>query len=370
MPLNKTYFFDARKAIFRYPDLKRYCDSLLLAMVPMLTKNESLHIIISDSNCLPGIIETGNVSLHNTHAKPGSIKNAFIIRRLQRKFKPDIHHAPNTNTYRPVKIKSIATIHEACPLSLPLNSTTLQSRLLFRLFSQRTLKCCSKIIGFSDNILKTYPQNTLQNKQTIIRYGISPRFTPQDQDLIDKVKNKYSLPRKFMLIIASDKNIHNLTTILDAIQSTDFTETSPLVIAGYGSSSEQITRQIEQRKLGTRVYQTGEISEDDMPALYSAAYTLLFPNKTKGIGLPIIEAMACGTPVICSTLPSLIEITGGCATLVHPTDKLEWIRAISTALLSINWQDESRAAALKHAQIFSWDKAAKETLDVYRSLCQ
>jgi len=368
MPHDKTYLFDARKATPRFPELKRYCDSLLPAMARILSDAESLRIIISEQNCIPDIVETRKVSLYNTHSVPGSVRSAFTTMKLQRELKPDIIHAADMNTFRPRRVKSIATIHEACPLSLPLNLSTLKSRLFFRLFTRHTLRQSSKIIGFSENILKTYPQRTLHNQSTIIPYGIAAHFKPRDLESIESVKSKYNLPPKFMLIIAADSNIHNLTTILDAIQSTDFTETSPLVIAGYGSNSESITRQIRQRRLSTRVYQTGEILEEDMPALYSAAFALLFPNRIKGIGLPVLEAMACGTPVICSTLPALIEMTGGAATLVHPTDKLEWLRAISTALLSINWHEESSADSLKHAQNFSWDKAARATLELYRSL--
>lgn len=368
MPKNKIYLFDARRATSRFPEIKRYCDSLLPAMAKKLCATESLRIIISKDNSLPGIAETQKVSLHNTEATPGSIKSALVARHLQREIKPDLCHAADPYTPLPKTVKSITTIHEASPLTLPLNVATLKSKLLFKLITQRTLRRCSKIIGISENILKTYSQNLLNRQNTIIHYGISPEFKPQDQDITEKVRSKYSLPRKFMLVIAANSNVHNLTTILDAIESTDFTEIPPLVIAGYGSHNESITKQIEERKLTTRVHQTGEIQEEDMSALYSAAYTLLFPNRLKGIGLPVLEAMACGTPVICSRLPSLIEITGGAATLVHPTDKLEWLRALNTALLSITWHEESRKSALQHAQLFSWDKAAEATLKVYRSL--
>ncbi|MFA7172737.1 MAG: glycosyltransferase family 1 protein [Kiritimatiellia bacterium] len=369
MDIAKNYLIDARKALPHFPEIKRYCEALLPAIAAQLTPNESLHIIITaENNSDSALTEHPNLSLHNTTASPGTLKSALAVRQLFKELKPDIYHSADMYSACSGKAKTVATIHEACPITLPLNLNTLKRKLFFRLITQHKLRNVSQIIAISANILKTYPTSLHSNRSTIIHYGTAPEFKPQDLEIVERVKAKYTLPDKFMLIIEADSDIHNLTTILDAIQATDFTETAPLVIAGYGSHNANITRLIKQRKMTARVHQTGEIEKKDMPALYCAAYALLFPNRVTGNGLPILEAMACGTPVICSSLPSLTEITGEAATLVHPTDKHEWRQAINTAMLSLSWHDDSRANILKHIQRFTWDKAAVATLAVYRDL--
>lgn len=367
MDIPKNYLFDARKALPHFPEIKRYCEALLPAMAAQLTPNESLHVITAAANSSnPALMEHPNLSLHSTASCPCTIKSTLAVRKLLKELKPDVYHSADMYSAYTGKGRTVATIHKACPIALPLNLSTLKRKLLFRLITQYKLRHLSEIIAISANILQSYPITLHRNRSTVIHYGTAPEFRPQDPETIEMVKAKYTLPKKFMLIIEADSDVHNLTTILDAIQATDFTETAPLVIAGYGSRNANITRLINQRKMAARVHQTGEIEKKDMPALYCAAYTLLFPNRVTGTALPILEAMACGTPVICSSLPSLTEITGQAATLVHPTDKQEWRRAISTAMLSLNWHDESRANILKHVQRFTWDKAAAATLAIYR----
>jgi len=368
MQNNRIYIFDARKATPEFPEIKRYCDSILPVIASHLKTTESLHIIVSGQNSLPGIIENIRISRHCIRAKPGSLKSAISLRRLLKTINPDICHSADETTFFPKRYRTLATIHKASPLSLPLNIYTLKQKIIYGIITQFKLKNLAGIIGISECILKTYPQQMLKNRSSIIHYGIAPEFKPQSQEVVDELKKRYNLPHKFMLIIAARSNILNLTTILDAFQSIDFTESSPIVIAGYASCSEKITKQIEHRRLTTRIQQIGEIDEKDMPALYSAAYALLFPDHIKGISLPVLESMACGTPVICSTLPALVEIAGGAATFVHLTDKLEWCRAINTALLSINWHAERSKCVLERAQKFSWEKAAEATLKLYRSL--
>ncbi|MDD2598066.1 MAG: glycosyltransferase family 1 protein [Kiritimatiellae bacterium] len=369
MDIPKNYLVDARKALPRFPEIKRYCEALLPAIAAQLTTNESLHIITAaEHSSNPALIQHPNLSLHSTAASPGTLKSAWAVQQLLKELKPDVYHCAEMYTVCSGKIKTVTTIHEACPLTLPLNLATLKRKLLFRVITQYKLRRVSEIIAISANILQSYPTRVNRNRSTVIHYGTAAEFKPQEPETVETVKAKYTLPRKFMLIIEADNDIHNLITILDAIQATDYTETAPLVIAGYGSQNANITRLIKQRKLSTRVHQIGEIEKKDMPALYCAAYALLFPNRVTGNGLPILEAMACGTPVICASLPSLTEITGEAATLVHPTDKQEWRRAINTAMLSLEWHDESRANSLKHAQRFTWDKAAAATLAVYRGL--
>ena len=362
----KNYIFDARRATPMNPEANRYCCSLLPVLTKLLHKEEKLHIITSKETVFPEINPLQRITLHCTHASPESRKATRVVKRVIKETNPDIYHSATLHDSVSAKTPSVATIHQSCPLNKSASQSTLLQRIEFQLKIKPRLKRFDTFISISSNLLSTYAGTKIEKNNVIIPYGVGKQFKELPQEDIDAVKDKYALPKRFLLMIMAGENTRNLTTVLDAMQSTDFTETSPLVIAGYSSKSDFITKLIEQRGLRSRIYQAGLIEDKDMPALYNAAFALLFPNIIKGTGLPVMEAMACGTPVICSSLPVLIEIAAGAATLVHPTDKLEWCRAVSTALLSIDWPEESRKAALERAKSFSWERAAEETLKIYR----
>jgi len=364
---DKTYIFDARRATPRYPEANRYCCSILPELAELLHKDEELHIIISAGSVLPEINPLQRLKIHCTNALPDSRTGSRFVKKIIKQFPPDLFHSATLyNSVFTKKSRAIATVHENCPLSRKSVRSSFQRKIDFLLRIKPRLNRIDTFITISSTLLSTYADTEVARRAVIIPYGVSPQFKILPQEDIDAVKEKYSLPRRFLLIIMAEGNTSNLTAILDAIQSTDFTETAPLVIAGYGSRNENIKKLIEQRRLTSRIHQIGPIEDQDMPALYNAAFALLFPNITKGTGMPVMESMACGTPVICSSLPALVELTAGSATLVHPTCKLEWRRAINTALVSINWREESRVDVLKRAESFSWKKAAEETLKIYR----
>lgn len=362
----RTYIFDARRATPQYPEANRYCCSLLPELAKLLHVEEKIHIITSTDTVLPEITPLQRVTLHCIHSAPQSYASARIVRKLVKQIKPDIYHSATIYDSVSAKVNSVATIHQHCPSNRDASQSTMLKRIEYLLRIKPKLNRFNNFISISSTLLSTYAGSKVEKNNIIIPYGIGKQFKELPQEDIDDVKEKYFLPKRFLLMIMAGENTRNLNTVLDAMKSTDFTETPPLVIAGYCSKCDNITKLIEQRELTTRIYQAGPIDDEDMPALYNAAFALLFPNIIKGTGLPVMEAMACGTPVICSSLPVLIEITEGAATLVHPTDKLEWRRAISTALLSIDWPEDSRKAVLERSKSFSWEKAAEETLKIYR----
>ena len=363
----RVYLFDARRATPLYPEANRYCRSILPVMAKKLNSYEHLHIVTSADSQLPAINPGQRVTHHCTPESAKSFNSSRLVRRLIKKIEPDVYHSATLyDSVRSGKTHSIATIHQNCPLNRKASQSSILEQIRFQLRIRPHLKRFKTFISISSTLAHTYAGTGVEKRNKVIYYGTDPQFKELPQEDIDTVKEKYGLPKRFLLMIVAEGKTRNLTTILDAMQSTDFTESAPIVVAGYGSRSENVTKLIEQRKLTTRIYQAGPIEDEDMPALYNAAFVLLFPNIIKGTGLPVMESMSCGTPVICSSLPTLVELTRGAATLVHPTCKQEWRRAISTALVSINWHEDSRKAALERAKVFSWENAAEKTLKLYR----
>jgi glycosyltransferase involved in cell wall biosynthesis len=110
----------------------------------------------------------------------------------------------------------------------------------------------------------------------------------------------------------------------------------------------------------------GRVDEEDKPALYESASVFLFPSLYEGFGLPPLEAMACGTPVISSMAGSLPEVTGEAALSVEPTEPLRWMEAVRRVLGDSALREEMKVRGLAQAARFSWQRAARETAAVYR----
>jgi glycosyltransferase involved in cell wall biosynthesis len=111
---------------------------------------------------------------------------------------------------------------------------------------------------------------------------------------------------------------------------------------------------------------TGFVSDDELPALYNAATLLALPSRYEGFGLPVLEAMACGTPVVCSNTSSLPEVAGQAALLVSPEDVQGWAEAITRL-----WNDDALLAQMRErgfaqAARFTWEHAARKTIEVYQ----
>jgi glycosyltransferase involved in cell wall biosynthesis len=111
---------------------------------------------------------------------------------------------------------------------------------------------------------------------------------------------------------------------------------------------------------------TGYISDEDLPVLYSAATAFVFPSLYEGFGLPPLEAMACGTPVLCSNASSLPEVVGDAALLFDPEEPEAIAEALRTTAKDAALRERLRVEGLRRAAEFSWDRAARETVEVYR----
>jgi alpha-1,3-rhamnosyl/mannosyltransferase len=364
-----SILFDARTATYAYPGINRYIRSLLAAMIPELREDEHLHVILppeTDISCL----HTPRVTTHATDAAASTFKSHWQAFKLARAIKAQIHHAPYILTPIRVPGKMVLTVHDVIPLSHPQYSTV-HARLFWRITGRRALWHSRKIIGVSQDALKACERffgSHASRRSVVIHHGIDPAFHPQSQETVGELRTAYGLPEKFLLYVGSDRPHKNVSTILNALAIMDPTASVPLVLAGFDSDDSPLRREVEQLHLSSRVHWLNRIPEEQLPALYSAAHAFLFPSLVEGFGFPVLEAMACGTPVICSALNVLKEITGGAAKIVHPTDRQEWKRAIHAALVSLDWHDVYRARGLARAAHFSWHAAACATIDIYRQL--
>lgn len=184
-----------------------------------------------------------------------------------------------------------------------------------------------------------------------------------------EVRRRLGVEEEFVLFVGTIEPRKNLLTLARAFDEIlRATRLRPqLVIAGKeGWLTGELFSYLKGAGAGERVRFTGYVSDDDLRALYSSCTAFVYPSLYEGFGLPPLEAMACGAPVITSRVPSLMETVGDAARLISPTDSSELAQAIIRLLEDSGEREQRSSAGLRRASEFSWEKTANTTLDVYR----
>jgi glycosyltransferase involved in cell wall biosynthesis len=194
---------------------------------------------------------------------------------------------------------------------------------------------------------------------------------------LQTVRTKYGIPDgPFILALGNLQPRKNIRRLVEAFARLDLSQRkvqsllqSTLVIAGKAQWREsEIFQSVRDRGLEDAVILPGYVDDADLPALYSAATVFVYPSLYEGFGLPPLEAMACGTPVISSNAASLPEVVSDAALTIDPTDIDALAQALVEVLSSPERQEDLRQRGLRRVAQFSWDRCAAETLSVYREV--
>ncbi|MCL4396030.1 MAG: glycosyltransferase family 4 protein [Chloroflexi bacterium] len=200
------------------------------------------------------------------------------------------------------------------------------------------------------------------NKVDVVPLAADARFVPQPAAEIERARAKYTLPPEYVLSVGINKPHKNLSALLDAWRQVD--SPARLVIAGPWDTRYPL----ENQAGSAGVTFLHEVADADLPALYAGALLFVMPSLYEGFGLPALEAMACGVPVVCSNAASLPEVVGDAALLFDPTRVEEIAAALQRALAARALRDQLAARSRDRAAQFSWERAARETLRVYASV--
>ena len=211
-----------------------------------------------------------------------------------------------------------------------------------------------------------------EEKIHVIYGAASPRFHPISPHDGEPILSKYSLRLgEYVLYVGNIEPRKNIIRLLEAYCKVmkRWRYLFPLVLAGgQGWRNDGIYKRAEELALGRDVKFLGYVSDDDLPALMSGAALFVYPSLYEGFGMPPLEAMACGTPVITSNASSLPEVVGDAALLVDPHDVEGLAEAMHQVLRKSELREEMRKEGLARAKLFSWEETARETLNVYENV--
>ena len=289
------------------------------------------------------------------------------------KHRIDVYHGPSYVLPIFAKNKMVLTIYDMTLFAThdwynPISRFRVQKLL------RASAKKAHKIIAGSENSKRDIIEilRVPEEKVRVIYIGVNDMYKPiDDQHELDSIKARYGITGRFVLHVGSLNPRKNIPRLIDAYGRlpAEILEEYQLVIAGKRSwKSEGIFAKVKQSGLEDRVIFTGFVEDDDLPLLMNAADLLVFPSLYEGFGIPPLEAMACGTPVVASNASSIPEVVGDAALLFDPYNIEEMADAMYRALTDEQLRNELRRKGFERVKLFSWEKAARETLAVYEEV--
>ncbi len=397
MPL---YTLDARTAQPHFPGIGRYVSNLARALVPLLAADERLTLICDPAHPIH-LPPSGAARTIPLAISPFSLRQQWILPDLLRKLKRNapatIDDRPSSAVYRSASmlyhcpyiampylpgVPALLTLYDLIPLRYPEHSTA-RARLLVRWMTRLALHATRHAIAISDFARQDFVRefHLPAERITAIPLAPDPAFRPQPPDAVAAVRVRHNLPETFALYLGSNKPHKNLVRLVEAWQMANSRHLhslrspagaarqmadSSLVIAGAWDTRYPEARQMSEGLESVRWL--GPVPEPELPALYAAATVFVFPSLYEGFGLPVLEAMACGTPIVCSATSSLPEVAGKAAVTVDPLDVAALAAALARVLEDAGLRRDLQEKGLAQAAQFNWQDTARRTLDLYRML--
>lgn len=301
-------------------------------------------------------------------------RQAWLPRQVARD-RIDLFHSPIPAHPLRLGCRLVVTLHDLCWHAVP-EGYGLGERLSQRWWLDQAVRRARRLICVSKStardVVSLYPRSA--SKIDVIHEAIDERYlAPPDERCLAALKQRLGIYRPFVLSVGTISPRKNIDRLLDAFAALATAHSRPLqlVIAGRaGWRADQIERRRERLGLGNDIVMAGYVDDDDLRALYAGARILVIVSLYEGFGLPVLEAMASGTPVIASERSSLPEVVGDAGMLVDPCDAAQIAEAIR--ILDTDGMLRGRLIERGRRRVasFSWEETARQTLEVFAVAAQ
>lgn len=363
------YVLDARTATEHFPGIGRYVINLTRELASLLRAKEQLFLLCDPASSYwsnPGEIAPGAIQLLDVPSSCFSLRQQWVIPHILRQVGANLYHSTYyLMPYRP-SVPTLLTVYDLIPLLFP-EYVSFRARLFFRYATALALRVVSHVLTISEttrrDLLSTFPLPA--QKVTAIPLAADPQFYPRLPSEIQAVRDQYALPERYALYVGINKPHKNLARLVEAWAKLQPLSLS-LVVAGVWDWRYPEPRQRAQALgLEQSILWLGPVPESALPALYSGATVFVFPSLYEGFGLPVLEAMACGVPIVCSNTSSLLEIGDTAIRFFDPTSVEDICAALQEVLTDASLRMELRERGLTQAAQFSWQRTAQRTLELY-----
>lgn len=346
----------------------------LISNLNNIDSNNNYLVFLPENSTLNNL--NSNFEIESIHHSPNNnFWEEVSVPNILDNSKIDIYHVPQNGVglSENINCAKVITLHDIIPLKMP---ETVSDRYLniFNNILPNLIPKCEGIITVSqyskDDIANEF--NFPKEKIYVTHLAAENIYRPLDKSMCkDMLKKKYSISDNFILYVGGFSPRKNIMGIIEAFSLLPANKRAnlKLIITGKkGFSYPKYKNRAETLNISEDVIFTDFIPLEDMPIFYNSAEVLVYPSFYEGFGLPPLEAMACGTPVIASNVTSLPEVCGDSALLVDPNDIYQLSNSIDNVISNNKLMISMRKNGLIRSSDFSWKKTASNTIDAYSNI--
>jgi len=369
---------DGRHLVHSQPSgVGEYTTQLLRALFRLDRKNE--YVVLTTGTRRP----SHNVwPIHVHVSTPNKLLNLSILSRQRPTMdrlaggKIDLVFLPNLGFAAvPPEIPTVLTIHDLSWKFFP-EYYSRKMRLWHKAVRPDSLiSSAARIIvpseSTQDDLVRTFQKPA--DSISVIPHGIDPAFKSRPEARDHGVRSRHKLPKRYALFVGTlepRKNIHAILDAMEEYRERTHDDLHLVLAGGWGWNSRDLRHRLlptPHSLLPRWIHHLGYIPAEDRPALYRNAAVFIWPSIYEGFGLPVLEAMASGTPVITSHTSSMPEVTGSSAILIDPFNSRDISVALQELFRSPSLLEHLRVSGIERAKRFSWDQTAQKTLEVFQS---
>lgn len=366
-------FFDCRMLFMS--GIGRYIENVL-ARLPKLIGDSHL-VLAGDAKQICGFLDKQPglrdivTEVTNFRASIYSISEHVYGSLLLHTYgeKTDLVHFPHYSVPWMLPGNSVVTVHDLIHFRFPEYYSTAKLRLAKSVL-RNAVKKAGRVIADSQatasDLVQMFPE--LTEKVRVVHLGVSGVFCPKPAAVVDEFKRKYGLGR-YLLYVGNRKPHKNLGRLLKAYArlKREIPSLQLVIVGKRFSDQDEVTNLIAELKL-SNVIELEQTTDDELLHLYCGAEALVLPSLYEGFGLPALEAMACGVPVVVSNTSSLPEVVGEAGVYIDPYEVEDIASGIYRVLTDDDLHRHLREKGLAHARVFTWEKLAQQTLEVYHEV--
>jgi len=303
-----------------------------------------------------------------------SIREQLHVPWVLLRERPDVFHSPHYVLPAVTRCRSVVTIHDtihlAFPQYLPSRAAYAYAKASMWSAARRSDRILTVSQASKRDILHYF--NVPDEKVVVVHNAIDERFSmaPREED-VARVRDRFQLTQRFVLYVGNikpHKNVVRLIAAFHALRRGELEDLKLLIIGDEISKHPALRRAVHEYKLHKHVRFLGYLPDDTLAILYRLAAVFVFPSLSEGFGLPPLEAMASGTPVVTSNVSSLPEVAGDAAVLVDPYDVDSIVDGMRRVLIDPSFAADLRRRGLGRAREFSWERSVAKTRDLYAEI--
>lgn len=346
-----------------------YTENLVRCLLKIDKKNEYF-LIHHGPSTHPLYQKTKEIKYRFYPRIPLMLQDSLFLSLTKQKF--DLVHKPNPTAFLfPIKFPTIATVFDLSYVHYR-SLSNMPHQFFYSLMVKKTLRNCSRIIAISkytkEDVIRTF--NVSEKKIDLIYGGaVNPCYRKlSKKDIPPSFKEKYHLGPYILFTgtIEARKNVATLIKAFSKIKKHYSGQLSLILVGKVDSRADQILNEVRQSEFSSDIILPGYVDGKELQYFYNLASVFVYPSLFEGFGIPVLEAMACGCPVIISNATCLPEIAGQAALQINPEDVDGLAKTMERVLIDKVLRKQMIDDGYRQAKKFSWQKCARETLQVYQ----